>query len=78
VVMMGCPFASDVPGHSLVFPTSSRDQWWLRGKSSCKWSTASAKGRMGLVGRNSSPGLRAQLTAMSAATFLGLLESLYY
>lgn len=75
MVTMDCPFASE-PGLSLVLPTSSRDQWWLQGKSSYKWSTASAKGRRGLVGRNSGLGLRAQLTAMLAATFLGLPESL--
>lgn len=54
--MMGHPFALESPGLSLVCPTSSRDPWWLQGKSSYQWSTASAKGREA----HSGLGLRAQ------------------
>lgn len=68
VGMMGHSFALEPPGLSLVCSTSSRDPWWLQGKSSYQWSTESAKGRKA----HSGLGLRAQLTARSATTFLGM------
>lgn len=64
--MLGHHFAPEPPGLSLLLPPSSRDQWWLRGKSSYQWSTASAKGRKA----HSHLGLRTQLIARSVTTFL--------